>query len=85
MGVSLSSLAAGSLNAPLGLSLFTLVLIYIYYTRLVNGSFWLLFASNFLEDKIFSLSLLVFGGKIRDLCDICFIGDFIVFGFGFEQ
>ena len=37
--------------------------------------------SIFLEDKFFSLSLMVFGGRIGDLCKSCFIGgDFELLG-----
>ena len=33
-----------------------------------------------MEDKVFSLSLMVFGGQIGDLCKICFDGDFALLG-----
>ena len=32
--------------------------------------------SGLMGDKFFSLSLMVFGGQIGDLCDGCFDGDF---------
>ena len=31
-------------------------------------------------DRFFSLSLMIFGGRIGDLCDGCFDGDFALLG-----
>ena len=32
--------------------------------------------SGFMGDKFLSLSLMLFGGRIGDLCNGCFVGDF---------
>ena len=36
--------------------------------------------SGFMGDKFFSLSLMLFGGWISDLCKNCFVGDFALLG-----
>ena len=33
-----------------------------------------------MRDKFFSLSLMLFGGRIGDLCNGCFVGDFALLG-----
>ena len=33
-----------------------------------------------MADKIFCLSLMLFGGRIGDLCNGCFVGDFALLG-----
>ena len=38
-----------------------------------------LIVSEFWGDKFFSLSLIVFGGQIGDVCDFCFVGIFVFF------
>ena len=36
--------------------------------------------SGLMGDKFFSLSLMLFGGRIGDLCNGCFDGDFALLG-----
>ena len=36
--------------------------------------------SGFMGDKIFSLSLILFAGRMSDSCNSCFVGDFALLG-----
>ena len=36
--------------------------------------------SGLMGDKFFRMSLMVFGGRIGDLCNSCFVGDFALLG-----
>ena len=48
-----------------------------FFFRLINGGFWFLFDwLVVLGEKVFCLSLMVFGGRIEDPCDLCFPGFF---------
>ena len=61
--------------------LFTLVLICIFPAWPMRACGFCLSCSNFLRDKILSLSLTVFGGQIGELCKSCFVGgDFTLLG-----
>ena len=64
----------GILNVLPGLSLFTLVFI------CIMGACDFLSCSARMGDKFFSLSLMLFGGRIGDLCNGCFNGDFALLG-----
>ena len=59
----------GILNVLLGFSLFTLVFICI-----MEACDFCLSCSGLMGDKFFSLSLMLFGGRIGDLCKGCFLG-----------
>ena len=58
------------------LSLFFLVFICIFPAWLMGDCDFRLSCSGFMGDKFFSLSLMLFGGQIGDLCNGCFVGDF---------
>ena len=66
---------SGILNVLPGLSLFALVFIYIFPTWLMGAYDFCSSCSGFMEDKFFSLSLMLFGGRIDDLCNGCFCFD----------
>ena len=66
----------GILNVLLGLSLFTLVFICIFAGWLMGACDFCSSFSGLTEDKFFSLSFMLFGGQIGDLCNSCFVGDF---------
>ena len=65
----------GILNVLPGLSLFTLVFICIFVVWLM-GNCDFCFSCSDKGDKFFSLSLMLFGGRIGDLCNGCFDGGF---------
>ena len=66
----------GILNVLPGLSLFTLVFISIFPAWQMGAYDFCLSCSGFMGDKFFSLSLMLFGRRIGDLCNSYFIGDF---------
>ena len=70
----------GILNVLPGLSLFTLVFICIFVVWLMGSYDFRLSCSDLMGDRFFSLSLLLFGGRIGDLCNDCFDGDFALLG-----
>ena len=75
------NLVEGSLNVLPDLSLFPLVFISIFPAWPMGACSFCLSCSGFLGDKFLSLSLMVFGGWIGDLCKSCFIGgDFALLG-----
>ena len=74
-------MAESSLNALPGLLLFILGFICIFPACPIGGCGFYLSCSSFLGDKIFSLSLMVFGEQIGDLYKSYFIGrDFSLSG-----
>ena len=64
----------------LSISLFTLVFISIFSAWLMAACGFCLSCSSLIGDKFFSLSLMLFGGWIGDLCNGCFAGDFELLG-----
>ena len=66
----------GILNVLPGLSLFHLVFICIFAVWLMGSSDFCFSCSGLMGDKFFSLSLMLLGGRIGDLCNGCFDGDF---------
>ena len=64
------------MNVLPGLSLFTLVFICIFTAWLMEAYDFCLSCSGLMGDKFFNLSLMHFGGRIGDLCNRCFDGDF---------
>ena len=70
----------GILNVLPGLSLFTLVFIYIFVVWLMGSCDFCFSCSGLMGNKFFSLSLMLSGGRIRDLCNGCFDGDFALLG-----
>ena len=69
----------GILNVLPCLSLFTLVFICIFVVWLMGNCDFCFSSSGFMGDRFFSLSLMLFGGRIGDLCNGCFDGDFCTF------
>ena len=66
----------GILNVLPGLSLFTFG-VHQYFRSFPNGSLrFCLSCSGLIEDKVFSLFLMLFSGGNGDLCNCCFYGDF---------
>ena len=66
----------GILNVLPSLSLFTLVFICIFAVWLMGSSDFYFSCSGLMGDKFFSLSLMLFGGRIGDLFNGFFDGDF---------
>ena len=69
----------GILNVLPGLSLFTLVFICVFAVWLMGSCDFCFSCSGLMGDEFFSLSLMLFGGWIGDLCNGCFDGDFCTF------
>ena len=61
-------------------SLFTLVFICIFVVWLMGSCDFCFSCSGLMGDRFFSLSLMLFGGRIGDLCNGCFDGDFALLG-----
>ena len=76
---SLLNLAEGNWNALPSLSLFTWVFLCIFPNWSRGTSGFCLSGSGFLGDKFFSLSLMIFGGRIGDLFELAFV-DFLFLG-----
>ena len=70
----------GILNVLPGFSLFTLGFICIFIVWLMGSSDFSFSCSGLMGDRFFSLSLMLFGGRIGDLCNGCFDGDFALLG-----
>ncbi len=70
----------GILNVLPGLSLFTLVFICIFVVWLMGSCDFCFSCSGLMGDMFFSLSLMLFGGRIGDLCNGRFVGDFALLG-----
>ena len=70
----------GILNVLPGLSLFTLMFICIFAVWLLGACNFCLGCLGVMRDKFFRLSLILFGGRIGDLCNGCFDGDFTLLG-----
>ena len=70
----------GILNVLPGLSLFTLVFICIFVVWLMGSCDFCFSRSGLMGDMFFSLFLMLFGGRIGDLCNSCFDGDFSLLG-----
>ena len=67
-------------NVLPSLSLFTFVFICIFVLWLMGSCDFCFSCSGLLGDRFFSLSLMLFGGRIGDLCNGCFDGDFVLLG-----
>ena len=70
----------GILNVFPCLSLFPLVFICIFVVWQMGSCDFCFSCSCLLGDRFFSLSLMLFGGWIGDLCNGCFDGDFALLG-----
>ena len=70
----------GILNVLPGLSLVTLVFICIFVVWLMGSCDFCFSCSGLMGDRFFSLSLMLFGGRIGDLCNGCFDRDFALLG-----
>ena len=70
----------GILNVLPCLSLFTLVFICIFSAWLMGACDFCLRCSSLMGDKFFSLSSVLFGGRIGDLCNGYFVGYFALLG-----
>ena len=68
------------LNVLPGFSLFTLVFFWIFAVWLIGSCDFCFCCSGLMGDKFFSLPLMLFGGRIGDLCNGCFDGDFALLG-----
>ena len=66
----------GILSILPGISLFTLVFIFIIAVWLMRSCDFCFSCSGLMGDKFFSLSVTLLGGQIGDLCNGCFDGDF---------
>ena len=71
---------AGILNVLPCLSLFTLVFICIFVVWLMGSCDFCFSCSGLMGDRFFSLSLMLFDGRIGDLCNGCFDGGFALLG-----
>ena len=67
-------------NVLPSLSLFTLVFICIFVVWLMGSCDFCFSCSSLIGDRFFSLFLMLFGGRIGDLCNGCFDGDFALLG-----
>ena len=72
----LATVVEGILNVLPCLSLVTLVFICIFVVWLMECCDFCFSYSGRMGDRFFSLSLMIFGGRIGDLCNGCFDGDF---------
>ena len=70
----------GILNVLPCLSLFTLVFICIFVVWLMGSCDFCFSCSGLMGDRFFSLSLMLFSGRIGDLCNGRFDGDFALLG-----
>ena len=70
----------GIFNVLPGLSLFTLVFICIFTVWLMGACDFCLSFTGFMENKIFNLSLMLFSGRIGDLCNSYFDSEFALLG-----
>ena len=70
----------GILNVLPDLSLFTLRFICIFPAWLMGACDFCLSCSGLMGDKVFSLSLMLFGGQVGNLCNGYFVEDFALLG-----
>ena len=54
--------------------------VHLYFRSLTNEELWFLFSCLGLGRQVLSLSLMLFGGRIGDLCNGCFDRDFVFSG-----
>ena len=68
------------MNVLSGLSMFALVFICIFAAWLMGACDFCLSCSGLMRDKFISLSLMIFVGRIGDLCNGCFVRHFALLG-----